>query len=297
MDDDRIELSAGNFRLVLLPALGGSVGRFDWADGAATLPILRGATAPTSPFDAACFPLVPFCNRIREGTFTFRGREVRLTPNMAGDPSPIHGQGWQSPWTVSAFGTDAAELIFWHGRGEWPWRYHARQAFTIDPAGLTISLGCQNMDMEPMPCGLGLHPYFPCSAETRLATNVTHVWTVDQNTLPVERVAATGRFDIHGGPVCGRGLDNGYGGWSGNAAIETPGAPFRLRLSSPDASFFQLYSPISGGYFVAEPVTHANAALNADERAWPSVGLQVLAPGEAMTLSMRLDVIPNPPCN
>jgi len=290
--DALIKLSAGPLRLVLLPALGGSIARFDWTDGVTTLPVLRGAAAPTSPLDAACFPLVPFCNRIRGGAFAFRGRDIRLTPNMAGDPSPIHGQGWQSPWTVNSIETATAELIFWHGRGEWPWRYHARQLFTIDPAGLTISLDCQNMDTEPMPCGLGLHPYFPCSAETRLATDVAHVWTTDKNVLPVERVAATGRYDIRSGPACGRILDNGYGGWSGEAAIETPGAPFRLRLSSPDAEFFQFYSPPSGGLFVAEPVTHANAALNVDESAWPSLGLRVLAPSETMTLSMRLDVMP-----
>ena len=52
----------------------------------------------------ASFPLVPFVNRIRGGRFTFRGREVRLAPNMAGDPSPLHGQGWLNPWTGRAGG-------------------------------------------------------------------------------------------------------------------------------------------------------------------------------------------------
>ena len=52
----------------------------------------------------ASFPLVPYVNRIRGGRFTFRGREVRLAPNMAGDPSPLHGQGWLSPWQVERAG-------------------------------------------------------------------------------------------------------------------------------------------------------------------------------------------------
>jgi aldose 1-epimerase len=64
-----------------------------------------------------------------------------------------------------------------------------------------------------------------------------------------------------------------------------------VRLSSPDAHFFQLYSPSEGGIFVAEPVTHANAALNAPEEQWAELGMRVLGPGEAMTLAMRLDVI------
>ena len=62
-------------------------------------------------------------------------------------------------------------------------------------------------------------------------------------------------------------------------------------MSSPDARFFQLYSPPAGGIFVAEPVTHANAALNAPEEQWPELGMRVLEPGEAMRLDMRLEVI------
>jgi aldose 1-epimerase len=63
-------------------------------------------------------------------------------------------------------------------------------------------------------------------------------------------------------------------------------------MSSPDADFFQLYSPASGGLFVAEPVSHANAALNEPEEVWQELGLRVLEPGEEMSLTMRLDIVP-----
>jgi aldose 1-epimerase len=63
-------------------------------------------------------------------------------------------------------------------------------------------------------------------------------------------------------------------------------------MSSPDAGFFQLYSPPSGELFVIEPVTHANAALNEPEDEWPELGLRVLEPGETMSLTMRVDVFP-----
>ena len=62
-------------------------------------------------------------------------------------------------------------------------------------------------------------------------------------------------------------------------------------MSSPEAKFFQLYSPATGGIFVAEPVTHANAALNEPEDKWPELGLRVLQPGESMQLEMRLEVL------
>ena len=116
------------------------------------------------------------------------------------------------------------------------------------------------------------------------------MWTIDEQVLPIERVPATGHFDLADRAVCGLGLDHGFGGWGGRAELSDPDWPFALVMSSPDADFFQLYSPESGGLFVAEPVSHANAALNAPEAEWAELGMRVLAPGEEMALSMRLDV-------
>src|SRR3546814_5381610 len=103
--------------------------------------------------------------------------------------------------------------------------YEARQEFSLGEQVLHATLCCRNVSDRPMPCGLGFHPYFPCSTGTLLQTAVSHVWTIDENVLPVERVAATGRYALDGGTVCGRGLDNGYDGWSGvsgRAHVLTP---------------------------------------------------------------------------
>jgi len=261
-------------------------------EGEQARPILRECHSPLrNVLDAASFPLVPYVNRIREGRFTFRRREIRLAPNMTGDPSPLHGQGWLNPWVVEEATAARATLSYRHSPGEWPWAYEARQDVALDEQGLSMTLACRNVSDEPMPCGLGQHPYFPCGPETRLETHVTHAWTIDDKVLPVEKVPATGRYDLGQRQVCGQELDNGFGGWGGKARMSDPGWPYEIRLSSPDAHFFQLYSPRQGRIFVAEPVTHANAALNAPEEQWPELGMRVLDPGEEMSLEMRLDVI------
>lgn len=280
-------------RLVLNPSVGGTILAFEWVDDGSARPILRKCnSASENVLDAASFPLVPYVNRIRGGAFTFRGREVRLEANMPGDPSPLHGQGWLSPWAVEEAGERFAVLTFRHSAGEWPWDYEARQEFALDERGLLASIECRNRSGEPMPCGLGFHPYFPCSPETRLDTRVTHAWTIDEHVLPVARVEATGRYDLEDRKVCGQDLDNGFAGWGHEARMSDPAWPFGLAMRSPDADFFQLYSPAKGGIFVAEPVTHANAALNAPEEDWPELGMRVLEPGDAMRLDMRLDVVP-----
>jgi aldose 1-epimerase len=294
MTDDSPTLSSGTLTLVLAPSKGGSIARFDYrVPDSGDIPVFRGLDGDEESILAfANFPLVPFVNRIRDGRFSFRGREVTLSLNLPGDASPLHGQGWTSAWDVVRLEDREAELVFQHSPGEWPWAYEARQVFTLDDAGLTMTLSCTNRSDEPMPCGLGHHPYFPCTAETRLDTEVESVWTIDEKVLPVEKVWAEGQFDLKNRAVCGQGLDHGFDGWGGIARIEDPALPFRIEIRSEDAKFFQVYSPAEGGLFVAEPVTHANAALNEPEGLWPELGIEVLDPGETMTLTMRVDVTP-----
>jgi aldose 1-epimerase len=288
-----LKLHTGELRLELSPCVGGAISAFEWVHGDAQRPILRKChNRLEKVLDAASFPLVPYVNRIRGGQFTFRGREVTIAPNMPGDPSPLHGQGWLNPWTVEMQEEVRAVLSYTHPAGEWPWAYEARQEYKLDGAGLSLTLECRNADEEPMPCGLGQHPYFPCGPQTRIDTHVTDVWTIDGHVLPVAKIPAEGRYDLHDRLVCGQGLDHGFAGWGGQTRLTDPDWPYELRLSSPDAHFFQLYSPSEGGICVAEPVTHANAALNAPERDWPALGIKVLAPGETMRLAMRLEVTP-----
>ena len=291
MTDHTLTLSSGILELRLSPSIGGAISSFRWKDGARERAILRESNTPLQKvLDASCFPLVPFVNRIRGGCFTFRGRQVRLSPNMAGDPSPLHGQGWTSPWRVDSSSEAQAVLQFDHRPGEWPWAYQARQHFQLEANALHLRLTCRNTSDEPMPCGLGFHPYFQCGAGTRIQTEVQQVWTVDKDVLPVARMPAEGRYAIGDDPVCGRGLDNGYDGWSGRALLTDPDWPFEIELSSPQARYFQLYSPESGGIFVAEPVTHANAALNQPESDWARLGIQILEPREEMALDARIAV-------
>jgi aldose 1-epimerase len=287
-----LKLSVGSLELFVAPERGGAITSFHYVAEESRFPVLRSIGGmPASVLEAASFPLVPYSNRIRGGCFTFRGREVVLTANMPPDPSPLHGQGWLSAWTVLHSSASEAELLYEHRPDEWPWRYEARQTFALDSEGLSLRLSCLNLSDEPMPCGLGQHPYFPCTADTRLDTEVEGVWEIDDKVLPIERLPAEGRYGLRDRRVCGQGLDHGFDGWGGVARIESPGLPFRNELSSPTARCFQLYSPSEGGLFVAEPVTHTNAALNAPEDQWPGLGLEVLKPGEEMVLDARIAVI------
>jgi aldose 1-epimerase len=283
-----VKLRSGDLELDLAPDVGGSVAGFRLG----AEPLFRETPGDyTDVLDSACYPLVPFSNRVRDGRFVFRGREVTLSPNLPPQPHPLHGQGWRAPWTVGSAGEAAAELRFRHEAGEWPWAYEALQRFELEPGALVITLEATNRSDEAMPCGLGLHPYFPAGPDTMLTAETTAVWTVDEEVMPVAREAPAGRYDIRRRRISGADLDNGYEGWNGEAEIVWPDRGLTLRFSAPGATRFQVYAPPEGGVFVAEPVVNANDALSQPEERWHDLGLTILDPGETTRLITRFEVL------
>ena len=116
-----VVLQTARARVEILPALGGALGRFVW-DGR---DVTRPAPAEADVLATGGFPLVPFCNRIRDGRFSFGGHDVALSPNLGDHPHALHGQGWRGVWTVESASPTEAVLSFTHAPGEWPWAYRA----------------------------------------------------------------------------------------------------------------------------------------------------------------------------
>lgn len=279
---DRVVLNSGDARAELAPALGGAVLSFRVGGRDVLRPMPEGATDVLA---SACFPLVPYCNRIRDGAFAFEGEAVRLKPNMEGHPHPLHGTGWRGAWTPAAVSSDRAVLTFEHAPDDWPWAWRAEQTFSLRADGLRIELTLVNADRRPMPAGLGLHPAFPASGATRLKAHTDGVWLVDEAPLPVAHHAGPWLRDwAAGAPVAGLELiDHCFTGWRGPAEVSEPGIGTTSIAASPECRWLHVYVPPRRGYLCVEPVTHMP-----DPFARENSGMSVLAPGAA--LSMWMDV-------
>ena len=96
------------------------------------------ATPLEKVLDAASFPLVPYVNRIRDGRFTFRGREVRIAAEHGRRPEPVARPGLAEPVDGRGGGGSSAILASAMKQGEWPWTYEARQVFDLDEDGLSL---------------------------------------------------------------------------------------------------------------------------------------------------------------
>lgn len=277
---DFLTLRHDSFELELAPQHGGAVRSFEW-DGRH---ILRPtpAAAGDDPFEMACFPMVPYVNRIARGRFEFGGRTVQLERNWSADPHPIHGQGWNRPWSIATATRSTAVLSFDGGADEWPWRYRGEQRFVLDDEGLSIELAVENLGVTSMPAMLGLHPYFPDKTHACMIARLPRVWRTDTDSLPRERIETPAAWAFEPRrPVGATNLDHCFADWNGLACLDWPDR--RLILRAARCSFLQVYTPAGRDFFCIEPQTAAPGALErgAGEAA-------VLAPGERLSIQMRL---------
>jgi aldose 1-epimerase len=277
-----LELRQADTTLVLDPARGGAVREFAVRGRPVLRPTLPSAGA--DPLELACFPMVPYCNRIAQGRFHYAGHRVRLAPNLAGESHPLHGQGWRRAWTVIDSSDASATLRFEGGGDEWPWRYRAEQRFEIDAGGLSIELSAQNLSSEAMPLMLGLHPYFNDARHARLQAQLPRVWRTDAAALPVEDAATptAWRYDTPRA-VGALPLDHCFAGWDGEAVISWPDCTVKLHAERCD--HLHVYAPAGRDFFCIEPQTAAAGALvrGGDE-------ISAVPPGERAALRLRFDV-------
>ena len=277
----RVELSDGRARLVIAPENGGGIASFDALVADRAVALLK----PPPGGIIGCELLVPWSNRISGGGFEFDGRFHAVAPNVAGEPFPLHGDGFQKPWRLARQTGTEAELVLDDG-AIGPYRYVARVSYALHDGTLEATLTVENRASMRLPYGLGFHPWLPRHAGTTLAARAERVWLEDERHLPtgVEPIAAHPAWDFaEAAPLPADWINNGFGGWDGHAAIVQPEDGIALSLeASPELGVFILYSPSpDAGFFCFEPVSHPVDAHHGE-------GLTALAPGQGMSASMRL---------
>jgi aldose 1-epimerase len=278
---DALTLRAGGWQAQVRPEIGGSLASLTFEERE----VLR--TMPpdsTSPLDAACFPLAPYCNRIREGRFAFAGRDIVLPPNFPPERHSIHGLAWRRPWRVESQAESKCVIVDdYDGAGPWPWAYRAEQRVRLGDRGCAITLVLTNRGDTAMPAGIGLHPYFRRGAEARVRFAADHVLLSDPECLPTGVTAPADHFAHfrHGATLPSETVDHCFAGWSGEATIEDDLGTIAINASG--APHLHFYAPADGSALCCEPVSHTPDALNrAPEE------MTILPPGCSATLTLRI---------
>lgn len=298
-----LHLAQGPLRAQIAPEVGGAITAF-WSlgEGGRRIDWLRPASASALArrdiLAMGSFPLVPFCNRLRDGQACFEGRAIRLPPNHPGSKSahPLHGLGWQRPWSVLARTDTSCDLgLYVAASAQWPWRFSATQRIELREGGLHVRLAVLNEDTVAMPVGLGHHPYFPRGSGARLTASTAAMWRTDAELMPValETGGVVDRLRA-GLAIEEADLDNNFVGWDRQARIDWPArgeeAARCLRLEAdPVLDHFVVYAPPGADHFCAEPVSQCTDWLHLLARYGRGpLGGARLAAGEPLAVSFRL---------
>jgi aldose 1-epimerase len=273
-----IALHRGGVACTIDPELGGSLLSLS-VDG---INLLRpSCPEPRDVLETACFPLVPFANRIANGRMKLHGRDIVLPPDPAAPPHAHHGHGWRHPWRVLAKSDAVTELEYRHDPDDWPWTYVAVQRIALTDGGAEIELSLTNLSDEAMPAGLGLHPYFPRGEADTISVDAIRMVTSGPDNIPNgEAAIIAGEKSIDSI----EGMDNLLLNPCGRARLRAGGV--RCDLKAHSAVGFHVYVPEGENFFCVEPVSHRPNAFSDDAEQ------HAIEPGETRRLTMQLTIVP-----
>jgi aldose 1-epimerase len=261
--------------------------------------------------------LFPFPNRIREGRFTWDGRDYQLPRNDHEHINAIHGFVFDRPWRVVDQGADAESSWVtgeFHGSTDapdltacWPADFRLRVTYRLRINRLEIEADVSNPDSRPLPFGLGYHPYFrmplvpnSSAADCTVQGNAREVWELQQSLPTGVRRAPETALDLSAPrPFTALRLDDVYtgvesapvvGGLRVLGVLRQPSYAVEVRmLAAPAFRELVLYTPGHRQAICLEPYTCATDAVNLGERGIDA-GWSVLAPGETWSAVVACEV-------
>jgi aldose 1-epimerase len=104
--------------------------------------------------------LMPWPNRVRDGVYTFDGRDQRLGLTEPTLGNAIHGLVRWAAWTPEEHGATSVSLGYrLMAQGGYPWTLDLHVLYDLSAEGLTVTQTATNLSDRPAPYASGAHPY------------------------------------------------------------------------------------------------------------------------------------------
>jgi aldose 1-epimerase len=149
------EISHGEQRAVVVE-VGGGLRTYE-ADGG---PLLDGYAVDEMCSGGRGQPLIPWPNRLRDGSFQFGGSSYQLTLTEPAAHNAIHGLVRWANWTLADREEHrvVVEHVL-HAQPGWAWPLHLTIEYSLADDGLSVATTATNVGREACPYGAGQHPY------------------------------------------------------------------------------------------------------------------------------------------
>lgn len=273
-----IRLRAGSSNATIDPERGGRLA----AVSAAGRDVIVGAPdAEDRTILWGSFLMAPWCGRIADAVFEWRGRRHTLPATREGNA--IHGTVWEQPWKVeSATDTDAV-LVARLEPGGWPFAGSVRQRYALGDGELVT--WAEVLADEPMPAALGWHPWFVRDGgDARLTVLSAHTLETEAMIPTGRRLPVDGTTDLrHGTEIGARLLDHCYTEVRSPALVEWPDLRLEIAFDEPLTSVV-VHSRAAS--FCVEPQTAWPNPIALEAAGVPGTGLVTLETGDRLAASM-----------
>lgn len=290
-----IELRTESLQLRLAPDLGGICTALRWHPrGRAPVDILRPQAASVrNPFEASCFVMAPYSNRLFARHLLTPAGALTLPTNHPNITVPVHGLGWRRPWHVVKQGVSFAQLRYRHNGDEhWPFAHSCTQTINLGGGTVRFELVVRNNGAVVMPAGVGLHPRLSLESSSKVCFDAERVWLQDPHGSPREAALTIqhSRFDFHvPRPAMGESLNHCFSGWNGHAEVRRPDLQLVTHMrASRNLRHLMVYRKPGEPWLCLEPVSHATGAFSLEALHTAGNGVRTLAPKQTLRVWVEI---------
>ena len=104
--------------------------------------------------------LMPWPNRIRDGRYSFGGRDHQLALTEPKRSNASHGLARWAAWTLEEHTANSVSLVYRvMAQSGYPWAVDLHVLYDLGADGLTVTQTATNLSGEPAPYACGAHPY------------------------------------------------------------------------------------------------------------------------------------------
>ena len=148
---------------VVAVEVGGGLRIYEVAEG----PLLDGYGPDEMCSGGRGQPLIPWPNRVRDGSFEFGSERHQLALTEPEAHNAIHGLVRWANWSVARRDDQAVVLQHvLHPQTGWPWTLELQIEYRLGEDGLTVTTTATNLSADPCPYGSGQHPYVTLGTDT-----------------------------------------------------------------------------------------------------------------------------------
>lgn len=151
--------------------------------------------------------LMPWPNRIRDGRYSFGGRDLQLALTEPKRSHASHGLARWAAWTLEEHTANSVSLVYRvMAQSGYPWAVDLHVLYDLSADGLTVTQTATNLSGEAAPYACGAHPYLAVGdgidhLELTLPAGTRIL--ADDRLIPVETVKVDDEHDFRVGRLIG----------------------------------------------------------------------------------------------